>query len=376
MAGIYFHIPFCKQKCHYCNFYSVASRSGIPAMINAIVAEVSLQRTYLNNQTLTSIYFGGGTPSLLSETQLGAMLDAVTAEFAMSSSVEITLEANPDDITPEQLKMWRNIGINRLSIGVQSFNDKDLIYLNRVHNAERAHRCLTDARDAGFDNLTIDLIFGIPTLNDEAWLRNISLATETGIPHISAYALTVEPKTALDVLIRKGRLAAVDELMTARQFEMLMDALQTKGYQHYEISNYCLPGKYAQHNTAYWKGDHYLGLGPSAHSFNGKSRQWNISSIDAYIRAMVEQKPDFDIEFLNVSQQYNEYVMTGLRTMWGCSIHEIERKFGKPYAECFVTNAGRWIERGCVSADSGVYTLTREGKLLADGIASDLFTTG
>lgn len=376
MAGIYFHIPFCKQKCHYCNFYSVASRSGIPAMINAIVAEVSLQRTYLNNQTLTSIYFGGGTPSLLSETQLGAMLDAVTAEFAMSSSVEITLEANPDDITPEQLKMWRNIGINRLSIGVQSFNDKDLIYLNRVHNAERAHRCLTDARDAGFDNLTIDLIFGIPTLNDEAWLRNISLATETGIPHISAYALTVEPKTALDVLIRKGRLAAVDELMTARQFEMLMDALQTKGYQHYEISNYCLPGKYAQHNTAYWKGDHYLGLGPSAHSFNGKSRQWNISSIDAYIRAMVEQKPDFDIEFLNVSQQYNEYVMTGLRTMWGCSIHEIERKFGKPYAECFVTNADRWIERGCVSVDSGVYTLTREGKLLADGIASDLFTTG
>lgn len=376
MAGIYIHIPYCKQKCHYCNFYSVASRSTLPALVDAIGREASLQRSYLRGQTIDTIYFGGGTPSLLNESELGYLFDAVAAGFTLSGNAEITLEANPDDITPGLLKTWKNMGINRLSIGVQSFNDKDLIYLNRVHNAERAHRCLTDARDAGFENLTIDLIFGIPTLDDEGWMRNISLASETGIPHISAYALTVEPKTALDLLIRKGRVAAVDELQTARQFEMLMYALEQKGYLHYEISNYCLPGRYALHNTAYWKGHHYLGLGPSAHSYNGESRQWNVSSLDAYIKGINQQKPDFEVEFLDVSQQYNEYVMTGLRTIWGCNPDDIGSKFGKAYAENFIRNAARWIDRGCVSADSGLYTLTREGKLLADGIAADLFVTG
>jgi oxygen-independent coproporphyrinogen-3 oxidase len=344
--------------------------------VDAIGREASLQRSYLRGQTIDTIYFGGGTPSLLNESELGYLFDAVAAGFTLSGNAEITLEANPDDITPELLKIWKNLGINRLSIGIQSFNDKDLIYLNRVHNAERAHRCLTDARDAGFDNLTIDLIFGIPTLDDEGWMRNISLATETGIPHISAYALTVEPKTALDLLIRKGRVAAVDELQAARQFEMLMYALEQKGYLHYEISNYCLLGRYALHNTAYWKGHHYLGLGPSAHSYNGESRQWNVSSLDAYIKGINQQKPDFEVEFLDVSQQYNEYVMTGLRTIWGCNPDDIGSKFGKAYAENFIRNAARWIDRGYVSADSGLYTLTREGKLLADGIAADLFVTG
>lgn len=375
MAGIYIHIPYCRQKCHYCNFYSVASRSTLPALIDAIGREAALQRSYLSGQTIDTIYFGGGTPSLLNESQLGYLLDAVASGFNLSGNAEITLEANPDDIVPELLRYWKNAGINRLSIGVQSFRDEDLLYLNRVHNAERALRCLTDARAAGFDNLSLDLIFGIPGLDDESWLSNIAIAVGMQIPHISAYALTIEPKTALEVMIRKGKAAAVDEQQTARQFELLMDELGTSGYQHYEISNYCLPGKVALHNTAYWMGNHYLGLGPSAHSYNGISRQWNVSSVESYLTGINQQKPGFEVEFLDASQQYNEYIMTGLRTIWGCSLNEIEHRFGTARAETFVKNAGRWIEQGCIIAEKGKYTLTRKGKLLADGIAADLFVT-
>lgn len=373
MAGIYIHIPYCRQKCHYCNFFSVASRATMPAMIEAICRETELRKIYIEGKTVETIYFGGGTPSMLEPDMLAQLLGTIRNHHYISSDAEITLEANPDDISPESLIGWKTAGINRLSIGIQSFRDVDLNYLNRVHNAEKAIRCLKLSQDAGFHNLTVDLIFGIPTLDDEAWLKNIHTAVELKIPHISAYALTVEPKTALEIMIRKGKAAPVDEQQSARQFELMMTAMEESGYLHYEISNYCLPGKFARHNTAYWQDETYLGLGPSAHSYNGKSRQWNVSGIREYLDAIKISTIPAESETLSVEQKYDELVMTGLRTMWGCNEGEIRQRFGNKYADYFSQQAMVWISRGCLVKSGDIYTLTRKGKLLADGIASDLF---
>jgi len=373
MAGIYIHIPYCRQKCHYCNFFSVASRSTMPVMTDAICREMELQRGYTNNQIIETIYFGGGTPSMLETDQLGRIMNSLKGNFSISAKPEITLEANPDDISPERLYYWKKIGINRLSIGIQSFRDEDLIYLNRVHNAEKALKCLQLAREAGFDNLTLDLIFGIPTLTDEGLIFNINTALDLGIPHISAYSLTVEPRTALDLMIRKGTAAPVDEQQSARQFELLMSEMEDKGYQQYEISNYCLPGKFARHNTSYWKGETYLGIGPSAHSFNGESRQWNVSGIQPYLDSIKTGEIPAELEMLAQNQKYNEFVMTGLRTMWGCKPEEIQRRFGElPYVY-FIDRVSAWMANGSVIYDQDAFKLTAKGKLLADGIASDLF---
>ncbi len=374
MAGIYIHIPFCRQKCHYCNFFSVASRKELPAVVHAIAREVALQQSYLEGKTIETIYFGGGTPSMLDPEYLNHLLDAIRMHHTIDAHAEITLEANPDDISYQSLEGWKKSGINRLSIGIQSFRDEDLIYLNRVHNAEKAKQCLILARNSGFTNLTLDLIFGIPTLSDEGWAYNMKSAFESGIPHISAYALTVEPKTALDVMIRKGKAAPVDEHRTAHHFEMLMKAMEDKGFLHYEISNYCRPGHIARHNTAYWQGAAYLGLGPSAHSYNGQSRQWNVSGIREYLDSISNKTFPEDHEVLSTGQKYNEYVMTSLRTMWGCKTGEIILKFGQDYSDYFTGIAESWIEKGCMERNNDTYTLSAKGKLLADGIASDLFT--
>lgn len=373
MSGIYIHIPYCRQKCHYCNFFSVASRGTMPAMVQAICHEAELRHQYTGGQATETIYFGGGTPSMLEPQLLTQLMDSLKKLFAFSAEAEITLEANPDDITPENLHLWKTIGINRLSIGIQSFRDEDLTYLNRVHDAARAIKCLQQAQEAGFSNLTLDLIFGIPTLDDAGWISNIKKATDLGIPHISAYSLTVEPRTALDVMIRKGTAKPVDEQQSARQFELLMKLMDEKGYLHYEISNYCLPGRFARHNTAYWKGETYLGLGPSAHSYNGQSRQWNVSSIKEYLEAINRRSIPSESEELNLEQTYNEYVMTGLRTMWGCNSGDIRHRFGPVFSGYFSENAVPWINSGCMDKSGDVYTLNQKGKLLADGIASDLF---
>jgi oxygen-independent coproporphyrinogen-3 oxidase len=373
MSGIYIHIPYCRQKCHYCNFFSVASRATMPAMVQAICHEAELRQQYPGRQDIETIYFGGGTPSMLEPQLLTQLMDSLKKHFVFSAEPEITLEANPDDITPENLRLWKTIGINRLSIGIQSFRDEDLMYLNRVHDSAKAIKCLQQAQEAGFSNLTLDLIFGIPTLDDAGWLSNIKTATDLGIPHISAYSLTVEPRTALDVMIRKGTVKPVDEQQSARQFELLMHFMDEKGYLHYEISNYCLPGQYARHNTAYWKGETYLGLGPSAHSYNGQSRQWNVSSIKEYLEAINRSSIPSESEELSIEQTYNEYVMTGLRTMWGCNNLEINLKFGAHFSEYFTENTVPWIKNGSMNKSGDIYTLTQKGKLLADGIASDLF---
>lgn len=373
MAGIYIHIPYCRQKCHYCNFFSVASRATMPAMTDAICHEMKLQRSYTGRQSIETIYFGGGTPSMLEPSGLEKMMTGLQQNFSINSTAEITLEANPDDISFERLTHWKSLGINRLSIGIQSFRDEDLKYLNRVHSADKAIACLYLAKDAGFNNLTLDLIFGIPGLSDEGWLFNINKALDLEIPHISAYALTVEPRTALDLMIRKGKSAPVDEQQSARQFDILMETMQARGYLHYEISNYCLPGHFAKHNTAYWKGETYLGLGPSAHSYNGKTRQWNVSAIKEYLDSVNSNILPAESETLTKQQQYNEFVMTGLRTMWGCDIDEIKLKYGAQYAGYFSENIVPWLENGCIEKKGPVVTLTQKGKLLADKIASDLF---
>ena len=345
----------------------------MPEVMGAICREAELQKHYLEDRALNTIYFGGGTPSLIGNHLLAKIFDALKANYTISPDAEITLEANPDDISIETLEQWKKLGINRLSIGIQSFRDEDLHYLNRVHNAHKAKECIELAKSVGFHDLTVDLIYGIPVLSDEVWLENIETALKFEIPHISTYALTVEPHTALDVLIRKGKYAPVDEVQAARQFELLMQRMAERRYLHYEISNFCKPGHFARHNTAYWQGEPYLGLGPSAHSFNGASRQWNVSGIKEYLDAVEEQNFPFESEILSLDQKYNEYVMTGLRTMWGCNAIEIGQKFGGSYRNLFVTGIQKHILNGLVTQNDKTYQLTNNGMLMADGIASDLF---
>lgn len=373
MAGIYIHIPYCRQKCHYCNFFSVASSKLLPEVLDSICQEAIKQNHYLKGVPIDSVYFGGGTPSLINSSLLKRVMETLHAEFTINSGAEITLEANPDDISPIVLNDWKQMGINRLSIGIQSFRDEDLHYLNRVHNGIRAKECIDMALQAGFRNLTIDLIYGIPTLTDHAWETNIETALKAGIQHISAYSLTVEPRTALDVMIRKGKYAPVDEAQSIRHFEILMKMMEGNGFLHYEISNFCLPGYFAKHNTAYWQREPYLGLGPSAHSFNGNSRQWNVSGIAEYIKSISENSFPFESEQLSNEQLYNEYVMTGLRTMWGCNSEVINRQFGETCHSEFINRIQKFIESDLVIESNHIYKLTLSGKLMADGIAADLF---
>ena len=373
MAGIYIHIPFCKQKCHYCNFYSLASRKHDKAFLSALIREISLQKKYLGGETVNSIYLGGGTPSLFGEPELNEIFSALFHHYSILKDAEITLEANPDDMGEEFLKQLRSSPVNRLSIGVQSFRDEDLRYLNRVHSAGQAERAVSAALDHGYSNLSLDLIFGIPTLDDRGMRSNLDRFLSFEVPHLSAYALTVEPKTALDVLIKKGKMKAVDEEKTARQFLMLVRALQQNGYSHYEISNFSKPHFQARHNTNYWLGEKYLGLGPSAHSFDGRSRQWNVSNLASYISGMEIGNPVFEQEVLSAQEQYNEYVMVSLRTSWGVDREKLTREFGKIIADYFIEAVQKFIDRGLVEHADPSYILTEAGKLHADGIAAELF---
>ena len=373
MAGIYVHIPFCNRKCHYCNFYSFASNKYHREFLEGIIEEIYLRRHYLNDNSIETIYFGGGTPSFIDITQILIILNEIRKYFPVSQVAEITLEANPEDITPETLMGYREAGFNRLSIGIQSFFEEDLNYLNRVHSAERARESIRDALRAGFSNLSIDLIYGIPTLSSIAWEEELDEVLQLGIPHISAYSLTVEPKTALDVLIRKNKLKAPEEELSVGHFRILQRKMKESGYDHYEISNFCKPGKYSRHNSQYWNGEPYLGLGPSAHSYDGHSRQWNVANILQYYDQIIRKERFYETEELSPSQQYNEFVMVGLRTMWGCDVKLINNKFGEKAASDFMELSKPFILSGKMKAENGIYFLTEEGKLFADGIASALF---
>jgi len=372
MAGVYLHIPFCRKACHYCNFHFSTSTQLQTSFVAALLQEIELQKSYLS-EPVSTIYFGGGTPSILPSADIRSIIEQLKQNFKIYDNVEITLEANPDDITTEKLSEWKETGINRLSIGIQSFFEEDLVWMNRAHNAAQAINCIKLAQEAGFNNLTIDLIYGTPTLTNENWKKNVETAIALQIPHLSCYALTVEPKTALDKLIKQKKLPDVDVEKQAHHFELLMTWMQEAGYEHYEISNFAKTGFRSKHNSSYWQGKPYIGLGPSAHSFNGSSRQWNIANNALYIQSLSKGAVPFEIEILTTEQQLNEYIMTGLRTLEGLSLQKVEHDFGAQKAEYLVTTAQPHLAKRHLVLENNFLRTTSQGKLLADGIASDLF---
>lgn len=341
-------------------------------MVAAIATEMVLRKEELQGETIETIYFGGGTPSVLSNVQINFLIDAVYQNFPVTDNPEITLEANPDDLAAQRIEELAQTRINRLSIGVQSFFEDDLKMMNRAHNALEAESCLAVAVKY-FDNISIDLIYGIPGMSNERWLYNVDKALSFGVPHISSYALTVEPKTALHKLVQKGIISAPSDDAAQEHFHLLVERLQENGFIHYELSNFGKEGYFSKNNTAYWLGKKYLGIGPSAHSYNGISRSWNVSNNNLYLKAIQAGQLSSETENLTMADRYNEYIMTGLRTIWGVSVQRIAREFGSAYKNHLEKEAAKFITQGLLVENAGIITTTPKGKFLADGLASDLF---
>jgi oxygen-independent coproporphyrinogen-3 oxidase len=375
MAGIYLHIPFCKKACHYCNFHFSTQTDTIQALVDALIQEIELQKSYIK-EPIETIYFGGGTPSLLNEAQLKAILAAIDTHFKVTTTIECTLEANPDDIDPIKLAAWKQLGINRLSIGIQSFQASALTWMNRAHTVEQSHAAIQMALDAGIHNLSIDLIYGTPALSDRALMEDLDWIQQYQINHVSCYALTVEDKTALKKLIENAQIEDVDPEKQARHFEIVSTRLMAMGMEHYEISNFANPGYRSQHNSNYWSGKNYLGLGPSAHSFNTISRQWNIANNALYIKSIENGLLNFEIEILTEANRYNEYMMTSLRRMEGFDLDIIAAKFGKRYHQHSIAMIKEMDSKNIFNQKDNQYSLKDEAKFLADGIASDFFILG
>ncbi len=373
-AGIYIHIPFCKQACTYCNFHFSTSLQLKAEMIDALLEEIGQRKDYVENKEIQSIYFGGGTPSLLSPEEINKILEIIKSHFIISEDVEITIECNPDDIGLQKLMDYKAIGLNRISLGIQSFRDADLMLMNRSHDVAQAENSLTIIKQAGFNNISADLIYGIPGLSNADWELNIQKLIDSQVEHISAYALTVEPKTVLQHQITKKKVKAPDDNQAAEQFDILVDVLNNNGFEHYEISNFAKQQKYSRHNTSYWLGNFYLGLGPSAHSFNGISRQWNIANNSKYIESIKNRIPDFEFEKLSESQQINECIMIALRTMWGLNIKAFSERFGKEHEQILILSAESYIKLGLIKREGDFLIISPQGKFISDAIISDLFT--
>lgn len=378
MAGIYIHIPFCNSKCAYCGFYSIASQKQKPAFLEALHIEIEQRTDYLKGEEIGTIYFGGGTPSALSLEEIKGILECVFRHYKVNPNAEITLEANPDTLSLEYLQGLRKLGINRLSIGIQSFFDDDLKYLSRRHDSNHAKQCIGWAKQAGFDNLTIDLIYGLPTATAEKWNQNLDLFFETQAQHISAYALTVEPNTILAKQIATGKLQPVNEDDAVRDYEILCQRAKENGFLHYEISNFAKPGFRSKHNCSYWNRTPYAGFGPSAHSFDGVSRQWNVGSLSQYIVetrfvASHDSPNLFEKEILTPEERYDEYVMTSLRTMWGCDLKYMEREMGKRFSDFCLKQARKPLSQGLLTQTNEFLHLTDAQMLFADGVAEALF---
>lgn len=371
MPGIYLHIPFCKQACTYCDFYFSTQLSGKEAVTAALVDEISLRSDYLKDKQLGSIYFGGGTPSLLSPAELERIFGALKSNFSWKNDTEITLEANPDDITREALKVWKAAGINRLSIGLQSFNEEELKWMNRAHTADESVTSVKMAQDEGFDNITIDLIYGSKFQTLESWEETLKRAIALNTQHISSYNLTIENKTVLGLKHSKGKEPSVNEELSSAQFLLMSEILSNAGFEHYEISNFGKKGYFAKHNSNYWLQQHYLGIGPSAHSFNGVSREWNVKNNTLYVKALKEKTTFSEREELSLNDRYNEYILTRLRTIWGCDLKEIKAQFGEKVAQHFKSIS--YENKDHLREKNDVFTLTKNARLLADGIASDFF---
>lgn len=377
MAGIYVHIPFCKKACYYCDFHFSTSLKRKNEMMQAIIQEIKLRKNEWEEEKVTTIYFGGGTPSLLNNEDLQAVFEAINNSYKVEPTAEITLEANPDDLTSEKIKMLTDLPINRLSIGIQSFFDDDLEFMNRAHSALDSKKCLKEALNY-FDNISVDLIYGLPNMSNKKWLRNLKQVFDFGIQHISSYALTVERKTALYKFIESGKIPPLNEELALQHFNSLVRVTEKKGYEHYEISNFAKPNYISKHNSSYWLGEKYIGFGPSSHSFDCVNRSWNISNNMQYIKGIQANKLPSKIETLTLNDRFNEAVMMGLRTSWGISFHRIETEFGALYLELLKKNAQPYIEKGMLiiephTFDSHTLVTTKKGKFLADGIASDLF---
>lgn len=373
MSGIYLHIPFCKQACHYCDFHFSTSMKRKEEMVRMMAREIELRKDWFGSSTvIETIYFGGGTPSVLALSDILFLIEEIHNHFTVADRPEITLEANPDDLTPDYLHALAQTPVNRLSIGVQSFFEDDLRLMNRAHNAQEALACLQLATTL-FDNISLDLIYGIPGLTNEKWIANIQTALQLGVPHISSYALTVEPKTALHSFVQKGIIPNPDDGQAQAQFLLLIDQLEAAGFVHYELSNFGKEGYFSKNNSAYWLGKPYLGIGPAAHSFNGVQRGWNISNNTKYIQALEAHVLPLELETLSLTDRYNEYVMTGLRTIWGVDLHRLETEFGPRFKSYFLQQAETHLEDHLLYIDGDIVRTTRKGKFLSDGIASDLF---
>jgi oxygen-independent coproporphyrinogen-3 oxidase len=372
MSGIYIHIPFCKQACHYCDFHFSTSMKKKKDMTLALAKELKMRKKEFDNETIETIYFGGGTPSVLQIADCKFLISEVYNNYKVSETPEITLEANPDDLSEDYIIKLLTIGINRLSIGIQSFFEDDLTMMNRAHNSAEAKKCLEIATQH-FDNISVDLIYGIPGMSNEKWKQNIETALSFDIPHISSYALTVEPKTALDALIRTRKIDNPNDEVTQEHFQILVETLEAKGFIHYELSNFGKENFFSKNNSSYWLGKKYIGIGPSAHSYNGISRSWNISNNTHYLKSINKNEMPSESEILSQSNRYNEYIMTGLRTIWGVSLDTIQNKYGTDYLNYLLKQAQKFITDDLLSIEKNVLKTTKKGKFLADGIASDLF---
>ena len=372
MSGIYIHIPFCKQACFYCDFHFSTSLKKKEDMIAALVKEIEIRKVELGNTTIETIYFGGGTPSVLSTKEIETLIAAVYKNFRVVENPEITLEANPDDLSEEKIIELSNSPINRLSIGIQSFFEKDLKLMNRAHNSKEAKKCLEFATQY-FANISVDLIYGIPDCTNQEWRENIQTALSFGVPHISSYALTVEPKTPLASFIKKGIIKNVDDEKAQEQFHILIEELENASFIHYETSNFGKEGFFSQNNSSYWLGKSYVGIGPSAHSFDGNQRSWNVRNNSKYINAIAENTLPIERETLSKTDRYNEYIMTGLRTIWGVSFDKIRNEFGEKYIEYLENHSKKHLQQDLLYLENQVLKTTKKGKFLSDGIASDLF---
>lgn len=372
MAGLYLHIPFCKKACHYCDFHFSTSLKHKRSFLKALEQEIVLRAEEFKNIKVQTIYFGGGTPSILEAKQITMLLQTIKKNYSVVKNPEITLEANPDDLTAHKIKDLAQTEINRLSVGVQSFGDQELKMMNRAHDADEVKNCLQIATQY-FDNITIDLMYGIPGLSNQVWKNNIQQALDFGVSHISSYALTVEEGTALESFIQKGTYPAVDEHLAAEHFEILVAELTQNGFDHYEISNFGRPNFYSRHNTAYWSGKWYLGFGPSAHSYKAGVRSWNVSNNAKYIKSLSSGQLPSTQEELSVKDAFNEYIMTGLRTIWGVSLEKIAQDFGEETRFCLEQQVQPFLDNGTLLLKHNQLICSQKGKFLVDGIASALF---
>jgi oxygen-independent coproporphyrinogen-3 oxidase len=372
MSGIYIHIPFCKQACHYCDFHFSTSMKKKEEMVLALAKEIRMRKKESENEVVETIYFGGGTPSVLTSEEINFLIQEVYKNYKVVENPEITLEANPDDLSTERILELSKSKINRLSIGIQSFFEDDLKMMNRAHNSAEAKKCLEEATKY-FDNISIDLIYGVPGMSNEKWKKNIETALSFGIPHISSYALTVEPKTALKKLIQTGKITAPQDEVAQEHFMILVEMLEANGFVHYELSNFGKKNYFSKNNSAYWLGKKYIGIGPSAHSYDGVSRSWNVSNNPMYLKSILENKLPNEVEILSITDRYNEYVMTGLRTIWGVSLDRIQTEFGQSYLDYLTKQARKFLDDELLFIKNDILKPTKKGKFLTDGIASDLF---